>query len=94
MMNLSEFEAELQAGHYSAAVTVRREIGYQMAEHSHSFDAFALITLGEITLVVDGVSTCYAVGDVFGLPAGTVHSEGAGTHGVTYLSGRRESSAA
>ena len=93
-MNLSEFEAELQAGHYSAAVTVRREIGYQLAGHSHSFDAFALITLGEITLVVDDVPTRYAAGEVFRLPAGTVHGESAGTQGVTYLSGRRESGAA
>ena len=89
-MNVSEFQAELQAGHYSDAMTVQRETLYQMDAHQHSFDACALITEGEITLLVDGVASRYSVGDVFRLPAGTVHGESAGPQGVTYLSGRRE----
>jgi quercetin dioxygenase-like cupin family protein len=92
-MTLSEFQAELQAGHYSPAVPVQRELGYQLAGHDHSFDACALITAGEITLVVDGVATRYQAGDVFRLPAGTAHQESAGPEGVAYLSGRRENSA-
>ena len=89
-MNLSEFQAELLAGHYSNAVPVQRDVGYQLAEHKHSFDACALITGGEITLLVDGMVHRYGVGDVFRLPAGTVHGESAGPQGVNYLSGRRE----
>ena len=93
-MNLPEFQAELQAGHYSDAVPVHREAGYQLAGHQHSFDACALITAGEITLVVDGVASRYGVGDVFRLAAGMMHLESAGPQGVTYLSGRREGSGA
>lgn len=89
-MNESEFKAELQAGYYSDAVMVQREVGYRLDAHQHSFDACALITAGEFTLLVDGVARRYAAGDVFRLPAGTVHGESAGPQGVNYLSGRRE----
>jgi quercetin dioxygenase-like cupin family protein len=74
---------------FQPPVPVTRAIGYALAEHAHDFDACALITEGEITLVVDGVSTRYGVGDIFRLPAGTPHLESAGPQGVRYLSGRR-----
>ena len=88
-MNPQKFEAELQAGGYSAAVQVERQLGYSVGEHQHDFDACVLITAGDITLVVDGVSTRYAVGEIFRLPAGTPHHESAGPLGVRYLAGRR-----
>ena len=62
--------------------------------HQHPFDACAMITAGDITLVVDAVSTSYGTGDVFRLPAGTPHHEAAGPQGVSYLSGRRPVAAA
>jgi len=92
-MNLSQFQAELQAGQYSDAVPVQRQVGYQLDGHQHSFDACALIIAGEITLVIEGVASRYSVGDVFRLPAGTVHLESVGPDGVSYFSGRRESPA-
>ena len=88
-MTLQEFHNELQTHGFDAAVPVDRAIGYAMGEHHHPFDACALITAGDITLVVDGVSSHYRVGDVFRLPAGTPHMEAAGSQGVSYLSGRR-----
>ena len=88
-MNTQEFHDELKANQYDPAIAIDRPVGYAMGEHQHPFDACALITAGDITLVVDGVSTRYAAGDVFRLPAGTPHLEAAGPQGVSYLSGRR-----
>ena len=88
-MNIQEFEAQLKADHFDEAVHVDRAIGYALGEHQHPFDACALITAGDITLVVDGVSSCYRAGDIFRLAAGTPHLEAAGPQGVSYLSGRR-----
>ena len=88
-MNIQEFEAQLKADHFDEAVPVDRPVGYALGEHQHPFDACALITAGDITLVVDGVSSRYRAGDIFRLPAGTPHLEAAGPQGVSYLSGRR-----
>ena len=64
-MNTQEFHDELKAKQYDPAIAIDRPVGYAMGEHQHPFDACALITAGDITLVVDGVSTRYAAGDVF-----------------------------
>ena len=93
-MNTQEFHDELKAHGFDAALAIDRPVGYAMGEHQHPFDACALITAGDITLVVDGVSTRYGAGDIFRLPAGTPHLEAAGPQGVSYLSGRRPVAAA
>ena len=88
-MNTQEFHDELKVNGFEPALAVDRLVGYAMGEHQHPFDACALITAGDITLVVDGVSTRYGTSEVFRLPAGTPHHEAAGPQGVSYLSGRR-----
>ncbi len=88
-MNLQEFEASLQAQHYDEIVTVEKVPGYQLGEHKHAFDACALITEGQIDIAVDGVMRSYRVGDIFRVPANTVHTESAGPAGVVYRAGRR-----
>ena len=93
-MNTQEFHDELKANGFDAAVAIDRPTDYVMGEHQHPFDACAMITAGDITLVVGGVSTRYVIGDVFRLAAGTVHHEAAGPQGVSYLSGRRPVAAA
>ena len=89
-MTPQEFEASILAEGYSPTVSIERAVGYSLGAHHHSFDACALILSGDITLVVDGVERTYAAGDIFRLPAGTVHLESAGPVGVAYLSARRE----
>ena len=88
-MTTQEFHDELKANGFNDAVAMVREPGYALGEHQHPFDACALITAGDFTLVVDGVSARYAVGEVFRLAAGVVHLEAAGPQGASYLSGRR-----
>ena len=92
-MNQQEFEAELKADGYTTVALVDRPVGYTLGEHQHTFDARALITRGDFTLTVDGISTRYAAGDIFTLPAGTPHHESAGPAGAGYMSGRREMAA-
>jgi quercetin dioxygenase-like cupin family protein len=93
-MNPREFEASLKAEHYGEITTVDRPAGYSLGEHQHPFDACALITAGDITLVVEGAARRYAVGDIFRLAAGIVHLESAGPAGVSYVVGRRTVAAA
>ena len=88
-MTVTEFETLLQAEQFADISSVEREAAYALADHSHPFDACALITSGDITLVVDGVATTYLAGDIFRLPAGTPHEEFAGAQGVIYRVGRR-----
>ncbi len=93
-MNKIEFEAALISQGYAPAVLMEKPVGYTMDVHQHPFDAYALITAGEITLEVAGVQTSYPAGSTFQLPAETPHKESALQQGVTYLSGRRAVAAA
>lgn len=88
-MNTQEFEASLKADNFGEILALERPVGYAMGEHQHPFDACALITSGDFTLTVNGVSTTYFSGDIFRVPAGTPHSESAGPAGASYLAGRR-----
>jgi quercetin dioxygenase-like cupin family protein len=88
-MDLPAFEAELQSQGYQVVTTVKQAPGYALGDHAHGFDACALITEGAFTITVQGQARHYQKGDIFRLPAGTVHSEYAGPNGVTYLAGRR-----
>ena len=93
-MNTQDFEAKLKADHFDEITLVEKPVGYVMGEHQHPFEARALITKGDITLVVAGVSTTYHVGDIFRLPAQTPHHENAAPNGVTYVAGRKHLAAA
>jgi quercetin dioxygenase-like cupin family protein len=93
-MNTQDFEAQLRANNFDEIATLEKPVGYAMGEHQHPFEARALITKGDITLVVGGMSTTYGVGDVFHLPAQTPHHENAVPHGVTYLVGRKQQASA
>lgn len=88
-MNTQDFEAQLMAENFDPGVTISKPVGYSMEEHAHPFEAWALITQGDITLRVHGESTTYVEGDVFRLSADTPHHESAVPNGVTYLVGRK-----
>ena len=88
-MKTQDFEAQLEAEQFDEIALVEKPVCYAMGEHQHPFEACALITKGDITLTVSGVSTTYGVGDIFRLPALTPHHENAATHGVTYIAGRK-----
>ena len=91
-MDTTAFEVSMKADGYTTT-KIDRAVGYALGEHDHPFDACALITQGDITLVINGVVTNYAVGQIFRLPAGTLHHESAGPAGVSYIAARKEVSA-
>ena len=93
-MNTQDFEAQLKAENFNEAELVSKPVGYEMGEHAHPFEAWALVTEGDITLRINGVSTTYAAGNMFRLAAQTPHVENAAAHGVTYLAGRKYPAAA
>jgi quercetin dioxygenase-like cupin family protein len=93
-MTQQAFEAALKAENYGEIVNISKAVGYQMGEHTHAFDAYALILSGDITLTVNGVSTTYQAGDTFQLAANTMHQESTIPHGVNYVVGRRAVKAA
>ena len=89
-MTPHEFKDLLKAEQFGEINIVEREIGYELGDHQHPYDVCGLITSGAIIFVVDGVSTTYGVGDVFRVPAGTVHHESAGPTGACIWAGRRQ----
>ncbi|WP_322045955.1 cupin domain-containing protein [Paraburkholderia sp. J67] len=87
-MDRETFIRTLAAEGFPEPVLVTREPGH-LDEHSHPFEAKALIVAGEIAIAVGGEERVYRVGDVFHLPAGVLHVERYGPQGVQYLAGRK-----
>jgi quercetin dioxygenase-like cupin family protein len=89
VMNVEEFEAAVRQQGYEEVVTRDYGPNHYAGDHSHPFDARALIVSGDITISAGGASRHYPTGTVFELAAGTVHQEQVGPGGVVYLVGRR-----
>lgn len=87
-MQREAFTRALADEGFPEAVVVTREAGV-MDDHTHSFEAKALVLAGEIYIRVGDEERLYGVGDVFHLPAGVAHAERYGAEGVRYLVGRR-----
>ena len=88
-MDRNRFEARLKAEGYPEIRVNEFEPNRKNAEHSHPFDALALVLDGDITITVDGKATTYRRGDEFSMKAGCRHIEDIGPQGVSYLVGRR-----
>ncbi|MFN7855338.1 MAG: cupin domain-containing protein [Acidovorax sp.] len=88
-MTPDQFAQALQSDGFDPAVTVTREPGGGLDEHTHPYEVRALILAGDIGIAVAGEERVYRPGDVFHLPAHTPHREWYGAEGVQYLAGRR-----
>jgi mannose-6-phosphate isomerase-like protein (cupin superfamily) len=88
-MNHNDFESHCRALGYQTFAWVSRDNDYALDEHTHPFDARALVVEGSITLTVGGVSTTYEANDVFELAMHTPHFEHTGLYGVRYYAARR-----
>ncbi|WP_295955598.1 cupin domain-containing protein [Rhodoferax sp.] len=88
-MQRQEFTDTLALEGFETLVTVTREPHGSMDEHTHAFEAKALVLKGALTITAAGVEQAYAVGEVFHLPAILPHSERYGPLGVEYLVGRK-----
>ena len=89
-MTPDQFAQALMGEGFEPAVTIAREPGGRLVEHTHPFEARALILAGEIGIATAGTERVYRAGDVFHLLAETPHTEWYGTEGVRYLVGRRD----
>lgn len=69
-------------------VFVVREVGGFLDSHVHPFEVKALVTEGQIDIVIGGIKNSYLAGDVFHLLPNQVHSEAYGRKGVKYLASR------
>ena len=70
------------------------EAGGMLGDHTHPFEAKALILSGDIRIATAASERVYQAGDVFHLAAEEPHSEFYGMLGVQYLVGRKTPAAA
>ncbi len=83
------FAAELAREGFEPPVTVTREAGGMLGDHTHPFEAKALVLSGDIRIATARSERVYEVGDIFHLAAEEPHSEFYGLFGVQYLVGRK-----
>ena len=88
-MDTPTFIQALAQEGFENTVTVTREPGGMLGDHTHPFEAKALILSGEIRIVTAAAERVYGVGEVFHLQAHEPHSEFYGPAGVSYLVGRK-----
>jgi quercetin dioxygenase-like cupin family protein len=88
-MERDDFIEMLAREGFQTTVLVEREAGASLDDHTHAFEAKALILEGELTLRIDDKDMRYQPGDVFHLRANEMHSERYGPEGVCYLVGRK-----
>lgn len=87
-MDRKEFTATLVMEGFPEAVEVVKGPDY-VPDHTHPFEAKALIVAGDMRIRVGDSEQSYQVGDIFHLQPGVVHSEYYGAQGVTYLVARK-----
>lgn len=88
-MTADQFVQNLAQEGFEPAVTITREAGGMLGDHTHPFEAKALIVSGQIRIVTQETDATYTEGDVFHLHANVLHSEFYGPQGVAYQVGRK-----
>jgi hypothetical protein len=80
----SDFETTERARGCTEVLARSYEPNLQIAEHTHPFDARALVVQGELWLTVAGTTQHLRPGDRFEVLRGTPHTEQYGPQGATY----------
>lgn len=89
-MDRPTFETRLREQGYGEVTMVERPANVALEEHTHPFEAHALILEGEIEIQCAGeAAKTYRAGEVFQLAKATPHTERYGPAGVRYVVGRR-----
>ena len=88
-MNRDDFLKVLSQDSFPEPVLVVREQGGFLDTHTHPFEVKALVTQGQIDIVIDGLKQTYVSGDVFHLMHSQEHAESYGNQGVQYLASRK-----
>lgn len=85
----AEFEATQHARGCDEVIVREWQADAVVPEHTHPFDANAIVVAGTMWLTADGRTRQLHPGDGFQLARGTPHSERYGPSGCTYWVGRR-----
>lgn len=88
-MKQDDFLRVLSQDSFPEPVLVVREQGGFLDTHTHPFEVKALVTQGQIDIVIDGLKQTYLSGDVFHLMHSQEHAESYGNQGVQYLASRK-----
>jgi quercetin dioxygenase-like cupin family protein len=83
------FEREAKANGYDEALQRDWAPDTVVPEHTHPFDAYAVVVRGEMWLSCEGTTRHITPGGSFSLPKGTPHAEMYGSHGTSYWVARR-----
>jgi quercetin dioxygenase-like cupin family protein len=94
MIDKAEFERTLREAGYDEILVREWEPGRVVPEHTHPFDARALVLDGEVSLSWNGQQRTFRAGDEFTMQAGVSHSETYGPTGARFLAGRRKAASA
>jgi quercetin dioxygenase-like cupin family protein len=89
MTNIPELEKQLQGEGYRHTYVWEDGPDQRYSDHTHPVETAHIILEGEMTLMMDGRSTTYRVGDRCDVPAGTVHAARMGPAGWRYLIGEK-----
>lgn len=92
--SFSQFEAVRRAEGYDEVIERQWAANVQTGEHSHPFDASALMVQGELWLTVAGQTRHLGPGDRFELAQGVLHQERYGADGAVFWVARRHAAPA
>ena len=88
-MDRETFEAQLRADGFDEVLNRRVEASDPPPLHTHDFDVRILMLEGVFVLEQASNTRRYRPGEIFEVPAGTLHGESFGPTGAAYVAGRR-----
>lgn len=88
-ISFAQFESEARARGYDAVLAREWAPLTLLDEHTHAFDAAALVVQGELWLTVGDETRHLRPGDRFELARDVPHAERYGSEGATYWVARR-----
>jgi quercetin dioxygenase-like cupin family protein len=83
------FEREARADGFDEVMQREWQPDTVLPEHTHPFDAYAVVVRGEMWLSCGGKTRHLKPGETFSLPKDTPHSERYGNQGASYWVARR-----
>jgi hypothetical protein len=92
-MDKASFASELATLGFDEVLTRQWPPNHFVDTHTHPFAVRALMLEGELVLGCDGETRTYRAGDIFTLAPQQPHTEQYGSHGATYLVGRKHTAA-
>lgn len=87
--NFAAFETQAHANGFDEVLLREWQPDTVVAEHTHPFDAHALVVRGEMWLTCAGVTRHIEKGGAFDVPRDAPHAERYGSTGVSFWVARR-----